>query len=167
MALTNTLVLAAIALVLTLVALLPRAEVRHPLVALIRVLVPSWRFFDDLQVAPALLVRGARAGGEFGAWEPLLAPAPRRLRHLAWNPEGNLVLAQHALLERLVLDVGEWDGDSAAVTSFVSYELVLNLVTSAMARDARFAGVARCQFKLVDQRPGAGEDLLISGEHEA
>jgi len=164
---SSGMVLAAIALVLALVALLPRAEVGHPLVALVRVLVPSWRFFDDLQVTPALRVRVACTGGEFGDWEPVIAPAPRRARHLVWNPEGNLVLAQHALLERLMLDVGAWEGDSAAVTSFVSYQLVLNLVTSAIAHEARFAGAVRCQFKLVDQRPGAGDDLLISDEHDA
>ncbi|MCC6930194.1 MAG: hypothetical protein IT359_14510 [Gemmatimonadaceae bacterium] len=160
-------VLAAIVLVLAVVALLPRAEVRHPLVVLIRVLVPSWRFFDGLQVTPAIRVRVARAGEDFGAWEPILAPAARRWWHVVWNPEGNLVLAQHALLERLLMDVGEWEGDAAAVTSLVSYDLVLDLVTSAIARDARFAGAARCQFKLVDQQPGAPDDLLISDEHDA
>lgn len=62
---SSGMVLAAIALVLALVALLPRAEVGHPLVALVRVLVPSWRFFDDVQVTPALRVRVACTGGEF------------------------------------------------------------------------------------------------------
>lgn len=179
-AIPSGIVLAGIALVLALVALLPRAEVHHPTVALLRVLFPSWRFFDDLQVTPMLLVRVARDAGGPGAWTPLLPPIPRSPLQLAWNPQGNLRLAQYALLERLLMDVGDMDGDADtdAIAAFVSYQLVLNLVRAEVARDARFAGAVRCQFKLAEQRlwdatdaaavpPRAGDDLLISREHAA
>lgn len=158
-----------VALVLTLVALLPRTEVRHPLVSLVRVLVPSWRFFDDLQVTPTLLVRVARDGEAFGEWAPVLSPPRRSILHLVWNPEGNLLLAQQSLLERLLMDVGEWDERGATgPETLVSYQLVLNLVRAALAAD----GVrgATCQFKLVEsagEGGGAGSDLVISREHAA
>lgn len=159
--------LVAVALVLALVALLPRAEVRHPLVSLIRVLVPSWRFFDDLQVTPTLLVRVARDRQAFGEWAPVLSPPPRSLLHLVWNPAGNLLLAQQSLLERLLMDAGEWDERGAiGPESLVSYELVLNLVRAKLAADG--VGNAMCQFKLVESAGkggGVGSDLVISREH--
>lgn len=160
--------LVAVALVLALVALLPRAEVRHPLVSLVRVLVPSWRFFDDLQVTPTLLVRVARDGETFGEWAPVLAPPRRSLIHLVWNPAGNLLLAQQSLLERLLMDVGEWDERGAdGPESLVSYQLVLNLVQATLAADGVRGGT--CQFKLVEstgETGGVGGDLVISREHE-
>ena len=173
------LVLVAVAVLLVLVALLPRAEVRHPLVSLVRVLVPSWRFFDDLQVTPTLLVRVAPDGAPFGAWRPVLAPPPRSVVHLVWNPAGNLLLAQQSLLERLLMDVAEWDdGDPRGPETLVSYQLVLNLVRARIAADGDVPRGATCQFKLVetshaagaasDRTPGSAPgDLVISREHEA
>lgn len=158
-----------VALVLGLVALLPRAEVRNPVVSLVRVLVPSWRFFDDLQVTPTLLVRVARDGEPLGEWTPVLSPPRRSIVHLVWNPAGNLLLAQQSLLERLLMDVGEWDERGASgPESLVSYELVLNLVRAVLAADG--VHYATCQFKLVESAGEGGEvgsDLVISREHGA
>lgn len=169
----QAMMLLAVALVLALVALLPRAEVRHPLVSLVRVMVPSWRFFDDLQVTPTLLVRVARDGEAFGEWAPVLSPPRRSMVHLVWNPAGNLLLAQQSLLERLLMDVGEWDEHGAAgPETLVSYQLVLNLVLSRVRAALAADGVqhAICQFKLVEsagEGGGVGSDLVISREHTA
>ncbi len=150
------------------VAFLPRREVGHPLVALVRVLLPSWRFFDDVQVAPLLLVRTTTGDASLGDWHPLLSP-PRRgwPLSLVWNPAGNLHLAEHVLIERLLSDAADWDdtrGDD--VGGLVSYELVVNLVRTKLP----FASGAptRFQFKLVevgDDGAQLGADLLISREH--
>lgn len=165
---SSLLPLTIVVLVLAGVSFLPRREVGHPLVALVRVLFPSWRFFDDVQVAPVLLVRTASGDGAFGEWLPLLSP-PRREwpLSLAWNPGGNLHLAEQVLLERLLADVAEWDetrGDD--VDDLVSYELVVNLVRARLP--AASGASTRFQFKLAEAgddgtRPGA--DLLISREH--
>lgn len=162
-----------VVLVLAGVAFLPRREVGHPLVALVRVLFPSWRFFDDVQVAPLLLVRRATGEAEFGEWMPLLAPPARRWPlSLAWNPAGNVHLAEHVLLERLLADVAEWtEGSGQDVDDLVSYALVVNLVRVHLAASSRDVG--RFQFKLVEAGDGraAGatpaSDLLISREHRA
>jgi hypothetical protein len=103
----------------------------------------------------------------------------RRLTHLLWNPDGNLRLAEHALLERLLADVAEWkDGRDPPPEALVSYRLVQHLVESHVAPDGLAPpgradgepGRVRYQFKLVEL-PGAagrvGGDLLVSREHEA
>jgi len=158
------------------VSLLPRRDVRHPLVGLLRVLLPSWRFFDDVQDTPVLLVRTARVALPFGAWRPVLIPRARQLAQLLWNPDGNLLLAQHALLERLLADLAEWDeGRDPPPESLVSYQLVQHLVEGAIAADGAAArpvagaGTVRYQFKLAEVADPAGSiggDLLISREHE-
>lgn len=164
----QVIVLAVVALLVGAVALLPRREVRHPLVALVRVLFPSWRFFDDVQETTALLVRVAKAGEAYGAWRAVLPTPERTLVQLAWNPAGNLRLAQYALLDRLLSDVAEWDERETALgpETLVSYQLVLNLARTAIAAGDRHAADGRLQFKLVDAlAPAERADLLISREH--
>ena len=167
-------ILLGVAVVLAVVSLLPRADVRHPAISLVRVLLPSWRFFDDLQVTPTLLVRVAGDIGDLGEWVAVLTPPARSALQLVWNPEGNLRLAQHAVLERLLMDVSDRDADATNIEALVSYELVLNLARCSVEHDQRFAGARRFQFKLVEQRPQigdgaglAGDDLLISREYAA
>jgi hypothetical protein len=162
--------LAVVILVLGATAFLPRRDVGHPLVALVRVLFPSWRFFDDVQASPILLVRLLGGDGRPGEWRSILTPKPRAWpRDLFWNPVGNLQLAEHVLLERLLGEVAEWDaaGD-AAVDALVSYELVANLVRAKLASMPGGRTATHFQFKLVEapEAPSAEfADLLISREH--
>jgi hypothetical protein len=83
-----------------------RREVGSPLLALLRVLLPSYRFFDDVFDAPLLRVRAGAAPGA-GELVDALTPPARRPRQLVWNPEGNLHLAHVSLLERLVNDLAD------------------------------------------------------------
>jgi hypothetical protein len=83
-----------------------RRELGHPVFALLRVLLPSYRFFDDVFEAPTLRVRAGDAPGAGELMSALVAPA-RRARQLIWNPEGNLHLAHVSLLERLVNDLAD------------------------------------------------------------
>lgn len=151
-------VLGALALVIV-VTVAPRAEVRSPAVAMVRVLVPSWRFFDTVGEHPRLLARTVDDSGD-GVWHALLAPPRRAWWNVAWHPEGNLSLARHSLLDRLLADVARAPDDDP--TAFVSYRLVLDQV-----RWARRDGVPgeRIQFKLTS--PSAvGPDLFVSSVHE-
>ncbi len=162
-------VLAILALVLAAVAMLPRLEVQHPAIALVRVLIPSWRFFDDISESPLLLARVANPDAPFGPWLPVLHPPRRALRDVLWNPGGNLALACNALVEHLVADLADFD-ESGAIRAeeLVSYQLVLNLVRSTLAARSQPATGIRLQFKLAERAstttstPG---DVMISLEH--
>lgn len=169
-------VLAILALVLAVVAMLPRLEVQHPAIALVRVLIPSWRFFDDISESPLLLARVANPDAPFGPWLPVLHPPRRALRDVLWNPGGNLALACNALVEHLVADLADFDesgadfDESGAIRAeeLVSYQLVLNLVRSTLAARSQPATGIRLQFKLAERAstttstPG---DVMISLEH--
>ena len=167
--LATKLTLAIIAAVLAGISLLPRRESPHALLTMLRVLVPSWRFFDDLHESPALLARVAPPGADFGPWRPILIPPARGLASLFFNPAGNLLLAHHSLLERLLADVSAWDDTrEPGPESLVTYQLVLNLVRATIAADGGPQLGTRCQFKLVEcpsATTNAPGDLLVSREH--
>ena len=169
-------VLAILALVLAVVAMLPRLEVQHPAIALVRVLIPSWRFFDGISESPLLLARVANPDAPFGPWLPVLHPPRRALRDVLWNPRGNLALACNALVEHLVADLADFDesgadfDESGAIRAeeLVSYQLVLNLVRSTLVARSQPSTGIRLQFKLAERAstttstPG---DVMISLEH--
>lgn len=77
------------------------------LALILPVIVPSWRFFDDIRPSPRIEVRWV--GGDEGAWQehrprPVHLPYLARLGRLFWNPEWNETLFLVSLSERMVTD---------------------------------------------------------------
>ncbi len=114
---------------------------------LLRTLVPSWRFFETAGWLPALSMRFE---GEWD-WHPVLVPPRRGLRHLFFNPEGNLHLALQTVLERLVMEINELPEGGTLPASSENYGLVRNLCSSR-------AGGRSFQFRIT----GEGENILVS-----
>ncbi|GAB1343795.1 hypothetical protein [Gemmatimonas sp.] len=81
---------------------------------LLRLLFPSWAFFDVVTDVPRLDVRSWRAGSESGVWRPALVAPRRGIRHLLYNPEGTEHLALQALVDRFAVECEA--GDRHAVT---------------------------------------------------
>ncbi len=69
---------------------------------LARLLFPAWGFFDIATSAPRLEVRARRVGETPGPWQAAVVAAPRRFRHLLFNPDGTRVLAEQTLVDRWV-----------------------------------------------------------------
>lgn len=134
--------------------------VGYPALAALRVLLPTWRFFDEITPSLALQARVAHDAADFGGWRQIMPEpnsAPRPLRALLFDPEGNLRLAYHGLLERLQSDLSELpDDDGDAAQRLVSYALVLNLVRHALAAAA--PPKARFQFRLTAGAQAAGAE---------
>lgn len=144
--------------------------------SLLRVLLPSWRFFDDSSSGPRLFFRTRGAAGDaFGEWrelDPRPARRARGLGALVLNPRGNLALAHHTLLEHLLDDLASLDpAHIDAVESLVSYRLVQRLVRShGLDAHGLHAGVSAFQFKLrleSDEAEAPSLDVLISSVHAA
>ena len=72
------------------------------LTTLARLLFPAWGFFDVATSAPRLEVRARRDGETPGPWQAAVVAAPRRFRHLLFNPDGTRVLAEQTLVDRWV-----------------------------------------------------------------
>lgn len=84
-------------------------------------------------------------------WHPVLVAPRRGVRHLFFNPEGNLHLALQTVLERLVMEINELPEGQSLPESSENYQLIRNLVASR-------AGGHPFQFKIT----GEGENLLVS-----
>ncbi|MBX2988345.1 MAG: hypothetical protein KF802_10660 [Bdellovibrionaceae bacterium] len=129
--------------------------------SLLRVLLPSWRFFERAGQVPQLAYRLLPSDPAPGAWIPCPAPVSRSWRHLVLNPRGNRNLAFHGLVERLMMDLNEWEDDRLnEFSSSVSYALVTEMVKFHLRRDSGLKE-GRFQFKIFV----ADEDVLLSEEH--
>jgi hypothetical protein len=127
---------------------------------LLRALLPSWRFFENFDEAPALYFRCGSGSGEMGEWEKCLKRPHRRVLGLLYNPEANYVLAAGSVVQQLlseVNDLTETETDADAVEQLVSYQLTKNLVRFHLPESS-----ASYQFKV----SGISEDILISPVYE-
>ena len=168
---------------------------RDLVVRVVRALLPSWRFFDEIDPAPKLYYRACHEAEALpGAWLPLAFRPARSWTGLAFTPDGNLALARHAVLEQLLGDVAEPEvNDASAVEGLTSYALVTQLVCEQLQHsalspraasaprareDVGDAGVeircvptqvSRFQFKITLSDAELGrevEDVLVSRIHE-
>jgi hypothetical protein len=106
---------------------------------ILRVLIPSWRFFDEAGTVPTLWYRLTSDGNTWGDWLPCPGPTPKRSwMQLILNPTQSYRLACHSLVARFADDL-ESGSDSA-----VSRELIENLVASQAPRET-----SEFQFKLL------------------
>lgn len=111
---------------------------------LLRSLLPSWRFFEEVEPGPELRFCVVGSGSE-GGWRPVLTPPARRGFFL--DAESNLHLARQSLVEQLW---SELDGvEPQAAPSLTSYRLVKRLVEERMRELEGRTTTARYRFRLV------------------
>jgi hypothetical protein len=135
---------------------LSRQPLRSKAWALLRSLLPSWRFFEDVEPGPELLCRVALPGGEYGTWQGVLE-ARAASRGLLLNATGNLRLAYQSLIEQLETEL---DGvERSLAPTLVPYRLVQRLVEEWL-RSAGNAEGALYQFCI-----GDADDGYVSEEH--
>lgn len=70
---------------------------------LLRLLFPSWAFFDTVAAVPVLEVRVLQ-GGTWSAWHGVLQAPPRTLRSVLYNPEGTMHLALQQVIDRFAVE---------------------------------------------------------------
>ena len=136
----------------------------HPL-SLFRCLLPSWRFFDQVETLPVLRYRAAPHGAGFGDWQDALTAPPRTPGSLFSNPAGNLHLACRSLVERLLADLEDITEIGRAPHELVSYRLVCALVERLLNTPRPAAARTRYQFCLVEAE-SAPVPLFLSRVHD-
>lgn len=147
-------------LLLTLGVLLALRFSRRPLRGkawqLLRSLLPSWRFFEDVEPGPELSFRVVTAGAEPGPWRAALTPGGALFPLL--NAHGNLHLAEQSLVEQLEaeLDGAELEG----APQLVPYRLVQRLVEARLRASEGAERGVRYQFRI-----GDAENGFVSREH--
>lgn len=161
--------------ILVLLASLRSIPVTNPLVQLLRVFFPSWKFFDDSGDIPHLWVRTATGTATasttdtkdteivFCEWQPCIPSPARTWTTPFWNPKGNLRLAYDSLLMQLLMDVTD---HSEQLSQTVSYRLTERLAAQHVATLPHASAVTRYQFKLTVTPASAilepEQDILLS-----
>jgi hypothetical protein len=117
------------------------------LAVLLRLLFPSWAFFDVAGAPPTLEVRAHPPGGAPGPWMAVVRAPARRWWHLVFNPEGTRALAEQTLVERWCdeLEAGGMESARESVTG----ALVGQLAASAAPPGWRTGREAGWQYRLV------------------
>lgn len=128
--------------------------------ALLRVLIPSWRFFDDVGHVSKLYYQI----GPYGPWQPCFQPQQRHWYQLFLNPHTNLRMALNSIVERLSMEISDLDENK--ISESITYQLVENLVRHQVKSIEPKAQNFR--FKIVVSSPVSNEadyNALISKEH--
>lgn len=150
--------------VLGLVVLLPRNEVPSQALALLRVFLPAWRFFEEIAPSPVLSHRVTLPGHEPGPWVLSLSSPARGIGALWLNAAGNLHLAEKSLVERFYADLEAAAPEVLGVTQTVSYQLVQTLVARRVRASLPPGAAASYQFRLNDFDARETE-LFVSDVH--
>lgn len=136
---------------------LSRRPLRSKTWILLRSLLPSWRFFEDVEPGPALSFRVASSNGDYGTWHDAIETRAG-VGALLFNAQGNLRLSYQSLVEQLE---AELDGvERAAAPALVPYRLVQRLVERRAQQQGAERGASRYQFRI-----GDAEDGFVSEEH--
>ena len=138
---------------------------------LLRIFIPSWRFFDELgQVATLSHRTRLFDNTEFGAWEnSITKPTPSPAAFL-FNPSGNLYLASQALVGQLMVDIQNLQGepDPSLLENRCSFLLVQKYVEQQVRKNNPLQSSLHYQFKIsvVDpNQPQNDYEALISKEY--
>jgi len=83
---------------------------------LLRLLFPSWAFFDAVTDVPRLEVRSWPTGVAPDVWWPVLTAPARGVGHLLYNPEGTEHLALQALVDRFAVECETGDNHTVTAT---------------------------------------------------
>ena len=95
-----------------------------PASTLLKLLFPSWEFFDDATLPPTLQCRRFPFQGEPGGWIDVVQPPPRRWWNLLFNAKGTETLAAQTLVERWYTELTELEEHDP------TYQQTLALVTA-------------------------------------
>ena len=137
------------------------AQVQGRAFVLFRVLLPSWKFFEDLSEVPIIQYRIGPKDEEIGEWQELIHRPKRGLGSLFLNADGNLCLAKHSLLQQVETDIGELDPEhTEPFLDSVSFGLTKNLVEFEIQNRGEFRPGLKAQFRLSRQKQGAPESPL-------
>lgn len=141
----------------------PRHELRGSALTLLRSLLPSWRFFEEIVAVPVLNHRLIDAAGALGPWQQTLSPPRRHPGMWGLHAAGNLYLAYQSLVEQLAEEL-EDPAEGGELSRTVSYQLVQALVRRQLASQGASTGVpSHYQFCLIDGRAAA--PLWVSQVH--
>jgi hypothetical protein len=151
-------------------ALLSQIEIIYPDgMSLLRVLIPSWKFFGEAGQIPRIRYRFGSTWREIGEWvEPQKPVVKRGLGSLFLNAEENLWLAKLGLVDRLTAEAFEFTPPQLShLQEQISYQLVLNWMRLELREHQPLArGVFQFEIQIEDAVSREVLSRLLSPVHE-
>ncbi len=138
--------------------------------SLLRVLIPSWKFFDQPGSISELFFQTSQDGRNWSAWtKPLAPPIRRDLAHLLLNSWGNAWLAEGSLVEKLCFEFFESQKQSLnELRGTPAYKLVENWIRVEMRNQKIEAKYFLFKIEITEASPASSSiTTLASGPHEA
>lgn len=129
---------------------------------LLKPLIPSWRFFDQVGDQTRLWVRTRIKNEIFGAWTLCLQKPKRRPMNLFLNAKGNLYLAEQAAVDRLAQELET----AKDIENSISFRIVKQIALEFVAGTAAPRPILKYQFR-IEVLGSENYDALISQEYEA
>ena len=133
-----------------------------PGATLLRLLFPTWAFFERPHAPPLLEVLVSATNGDT-AWQPALIPSPRRWWQLFVNPLGTLVLAEQTHVERLYELCSDESVDRASREFFAAWQVVRNISEQAVRMRRQAVGAHQWKFRLTVTDAGHHRVVYESG----
>lgn len=125
--------------------------------SLLRLFIPSWRFFDQIGTIPKLYYR-VKSASDYTPWVLCLEkPAGRNFFNFLLNANGNFYLTCLGLIDRLVSEE-----HNSEIQSTVSYKLVENLVRNKVISEN--SNAKSFQFKIQVKTENKVQYFLMSDE---
>lgn len=118
---------------------------------LLRLLFPSWAFFDAVHEIPCLEIRRRTAHDADAMWEPALVAPPRRWYSILWNARGNAHLAMQGIVDRFAVELEHGQDDE------ITRALVHGLARRAAAQRVSDADTTSWEWRVVAVQ-GAAHD---------
>lgn len=122
-----------------------------------KLFIPSWNFFDRIEVLPALFYRTS-SENTWTDWQRFQIETTRTPLHLILNPQENYFLYIQSQVERLLVEASEQKSDREVI-ALECYQRILELIIDTAGPQDLF------QFKIVDLG-NQNSSLLVSHEHE-
>ncbi|MEN9723394.1 MAG: hypothetical protein RJB38_1380 [Pseudomonadota bacterium] len=116
-------------------SLLPRRSVGGRRWFYLRVLFPSWRFFESLGTTARLEIRTRHEDLGWGAWRPAIKIPERGWLSWVLNPAGNRAFAEQSAVEHLVSEVESHELVPEALLQSVTYQVVQRIAQEAAGRE--------------------------------
>lgn len=135
---------------------------------LIKILIPSWRFFDRAGDISKLYYR--LPYNKNSQWQLCLLPPKIRPWHLFINPEGNLYLASQSAVDRLLTEMSE-DKKGEMTAEFIEHRTSFTIVNNLVKHQLKSQGLeasTRYQFMIEVEPENNSEkyQALISSEYQ-
>lgn len=134
-------------------------ESNRSYLAFLSVLIPNWRFFDDMGAHPKVYFKLSTQQ----EWNEVFAPQKRHPWNLIFNPRGNLRLVSISAFERLLQESQDYLAKPEAFFSTQSYLLCLRILRDEVC----LPPAASFQFKICAYLSEGSllQDAFVSGVH--